>query len=235
MTVFVLVHGAWHGGWCWSRVARALRGAGHDVHTPTLTGLGERVHLMNRGVNLETHVEDVVRLFEAEELSDAVLCGHSYGGLVITGAADRIPDRLRSLVYLDAFVPADGQAGIDFQPPERVAQFRSEAESKGGGWLIPPIPASRFKVNPADQAWVDRRCVPHPLACFEQKLRLTGADARVPRRVFIKAGAYVPSPFDTTFARVQRDSAWRAHSLPCGHDVMVDMPEELATLLTQSA
>ena len=235
MTTFVLVHGAWHGGWCWSRVARALRRAGHEVHTPTLTGLGDRAHLMSRSVDLETHIEDIVRLFEAEELSDAVLCGHSYGGMVITGVADRVPDRLRSLVYLDAFVPADGQSSADFQPPERAAFFRAEAASKGGGWLIPPVPAARFRVNEADQAWVDRRCVPHPLACFEQKLRLTGAFARVPRRTFIKAAAHVPSPFDAGFERLKRDPAWHVHSLPCGHDVMVDLPDELATLLIHSA
>jgi pimeloyl-ACP methyl ester carboxylesterase len=235
MTSFVLVHGAWHGGWCWSRVARTLRQEGHTVHAPTLTGVGERVHLLHRGVDLDTHVEDIVRVFEAEELSDAVLCGHSYGGMVITGVADRIPDRIRSLVYLDAFVPGDGQCTLDFQPPERAAVFRAEAAAKGGGWLIPPVPAARFKVNEADQAWVDRRCVPHPLACFEQKLRLTGAFARVTRRSYIKAGAYVPSPFDSIFERLKADPGWKVHSVPCGHDVMVDRPEELAALLVQSA
>ena len=235
MSVFVLVHGAWHGGWCWGRVARTLRRADHEVHTPTLTGVGDRVHLMNRSVDVETHIEDVVRLIEAEELSDAVLCGHSYGGMVITGVADRIPDRLRSLVYLDAFVPADGQCTLDFQAPERAAFLRAEAASKGGGWLVPPIPAARFMVNEADQAWVDRRCVPHPLACFEQRLRLTGAHARVAKRTFIKAGAYVPSPFDSIFERLKADPAWHATSIACGHDVMVDKPDELATLLLQAA
>jgi pimeloyl-ACP methyl ester carboxylesterase len=235
MTSFVLVHGAWHGGWCWSRVARHLRSAGHDVHTPTLTGVGDRVHLMSRSVNLETHVEDIVRVFEAEELNDVVLCGHSYGGMVITGVADRIPDRIRSLVYLDAFIPADGQRTLDFQAPERAAHLLETARAKGGGWLIPPVPAAFFKVNEKDQAWVDRRCVPHPLACFEQPLRLTGAYSRVTRRWFIKAGAYVPSPFDAGFARVKSDPGWRATSLPCGHDVMVDMPEELAKLLVEAA
>ena len=232
MTTFVLVHGAWHGGWCWSRVARALHQAGHTAHTPTLTGLGERVHLMHRGVTLDTHVEDIVRVFEAEELSDVVLCGHSYGGMVITGVADRIAARIRSLVYLDAFVPTDGQNVLDdFQASDRAAFMRAEAASKGGGWLIPPVPAARFKVNEADQAWVDRRCVPHPLACFEQKLRLSGAHARVAKRVYIKAGAYVPSPFDAAFERLKRDPAWKVHSIPCGHDVMVDRPQELADVL----
>jgi len=235
MTTFVLVHGAWHGGWCWARTARSLRNAGHEVHTPTLTGLGDRVHLMSRGVTLDTHIDDIVNLFEAEELNDVVLCGHSYGGMVISGVADRVPGRIRSLVYLDAFVPEDGQSALDFQPPERTAMFLELAREKGSGWLVPPVPAARFKVNEADQAWVDRRCVPQPLACMTQKIRLTGAHKTVKRRSFIKAGAYVPSPFDRLYERMQRDPAWSAHSLPCGHDVMVDMPEELAKLLAAAA
>jgi len=235
MTSFVLVHGAWHGGWCWVRAARSLRAAGHEAYTPTLTGLGDRVHLMSRSVNLDTHIDDIVNVFEAEELSDVVLCGHSYGGMVITGVADRVSGRIRSLVYLDAFVPEDGQGAIDFQPPERAAMFLEQAREKGGGWLVPPVPAARFKVNEADQAWVDRRCVPHPLACITQKIRLGGAYKTVKRRIFIKAGAYVPSPFDRHFERIQRDPSWKAHSLPCGHDVMVDMPDELAKLLIAAA
>ncbi len=231
MATFVLVHGAWHGGWCWIRTARALRAAGHDVHAPTLTGLGDRVHLMSRAVDLDTHIEDVVNLFQAEELHDVVLCGHYYGGMVITGVADRIAQRIRSLVYLDAFVPADGQSALDFQPPERTVMFLEQAREKGSGWLLPPVPAARFKVNEADQAWVDRRCVPQPLACMTQKLRLGEAHKAVKRRVFIKAGAYVPSPFDSVFERIKGDPAWSAHSLPCGHDVMVDMPDDLAELL----
>jgi pimeloyl-ACP methyl ester carboxylesterase len=235
MTTFVLVHGAWHGGWCWARTARILRAGGHEVLAPTLTGLGERVHLMSRGVTLDTHVEDIVRVFEAEELADVVLCGHSYGGMVITGVADRLPERIRSLVYLDAFIPEDGQALSDFQPPERIAAFQEQARAHGAGWLVPPVPADRFKVNPKDQAWVDRRCVPQPLACITQKLRLTGAYKKIGKRSFIKAGAYVPSAFDPFFERVKRDPAWRSYSLPCGHDVMVDMPDELAKLLVEAA
>src|SRR5258708_5496460 len=235
MTTFVLVHGAWHGGWCWVRTARSLRAAGHEVRTPTLTGLGDRAHLMSRAVNLETHVDDIVNVFHAEELGDVVLCGHSYGGMVITGAADRVADRIRSLVYLDAFIPEDGQAVLDVQPPERAAMYLEQAREKGAGWLVPPVPAARFKVNEKDQAWGDRRCVPQPLACMTQKLRLTGAHKTIARRSFIKAGAYVPSPFDRFFERVQRDPAWRTHSLPCGHDVMVDMPDELAELLIEAA
>ena len=138
MTTFVLVHGAWHGGWCWSRVARRLRAAGHEVHTPTLTGLGDRSHLMSRSVNLQTHVQDVANLLHWEELNDIVLCGHSYGGMVITGVANRLAKRIKSLVYLDAFVPENGQAVLDFMPADRVEQFYESVREKGAGWLIPP-------------------------------------------------------------------------------------------------
>ena len=120
MATFVLVHGAWHGGWCWKRVRPLLESRGHLVFTPTLTGLGERSHLLARETGLETHIADVVNVIRWEELSEVVLCGHSYGGMVISGVADRVPDRIRSLVYLDAFVPSDGQSLFDFLPAEHV-------------------------------------------------------------------------------------------------------------------
>ena len=235
MSTFVLVHGAWHGGWCWKRLAALLRAAGHEVHTPTLTGLGERAHLMSRAVDLQTHIEDVLNLLRCEELSDVVLCGHSYGGMVITGVADHAADRIRALIYLDAFVPTSGQCLLDFMPRERVTQFRQGAREKGSGWLIPPISAAFFKVNAADRAWVDRQCVPHPLACFEQKLALTGAHAKIPMRGYIQAAGYTPSAFGPIAERLKQDKAWQVTSLPCGHDVMIDMPGELAELLIKAS
>src|SRR5262245_14863398 len=129
MATFVLVHGAWHGGWCWQRVSPLLRARGHEVFAPTLTGLGERSHLLTREIGLETHVADVVNAIRWEDLTDVVLCGHSYGGMVISGAADRMADRVRSLVYLDAFVPADGQSIFDFMTAERAEGFRDGARA----------------------------------------------------------------------------------------------------------
>jgi pimeloyl-ACP methyl ester carboxylesterase len=235
LTTFLLVHGAWHGGWCWSRVARILRAAGHDVHTPTLTGLGDRTHLMSRSVNLETHVQDVLNLLHWEELSDVVLCGHSYGGMVITGVADRAASRIRSLVYLDAFVPENGQSVLDILSADRVAQIYDGVRANGAGWLMPPRPAALFDVNEADQAWVDRLCVLHPVACFEQKLLLSGAFAQAGKRTYIQAAGYTRSAFGPIADRLRRDKGWTVTSLPCGHDVMVDMPGELAELLINSA
>ena len=154
MTTFVLVHGAWHGGWCWREVAGRLQSAGHRVFAPTLTGLADRSHLLTRETGLETHILDIVNLLEWEGLDDAVLCGHSYGGMVVTGAADRAAGRLRALVYLDAFVPADGQSLSDMAPPERVDGMLRDAAERGDGWKVPPLPASAWLDDPAQQAWV---------------------------------------------------------------------------------
>jgi pimeloyl-ACP methyl ester carboxylesterase len=151
MTTFVLVHGGGHGGWCWKRVAARLRHAGHEVFTPTLTGLGERAHLLHEGIDLNTHIQDIVGVLQWEELADVVLCGHSYGGMVITGVADKAPAQLRALVYLDAFLPADGQSLMDLVFPERVASFRDYARTKGAGFRVAPIPAEVLAVNRQDR------------------------------------------------------------------------------------
>ncbi|MGD0289112.1 MAG: alpha/beta hydrolase [Candidatus Binataceae bacterium] len=232
MSTFVLVHGAWHGGWCYKRVAQQLRKAGHEVYTPTLTGLGERSHLMSRAVTLDTHVQDIVNLIRWEELSDIVLCGHSYGGMVITGVADKVPEKIRALVYLDAFVPAGGQAVADFLPPELLAGMRDDAKQNGEGYLMTPIPAEVFKVNEKDATWVDRMCVKHPLACFEQKISLTGALAQVRKHFYVLATEYgPPQPFIALAERLKQDKNWKVVSFSCGHDLMLDMPKETAEIL----
>ncbi len=236
--VFVLVHGAWHGGWCYKRVAQYLRTAGHEVHVPTLTGLGERSHLMNRSVNLETHIQDVVNLIRWEELKDIVLCGHSYGGIVITGVAAKVPDKICSLVYLDAFVPADGQRLFDFLPPQAQAAMTDEARKNGDGYLMTPIPAAAFNVNRADRAWADQMCVKHPLACFEDKVASGNVLDRIGKKTYILATDWpppeapgMPSPFVPIAERLRNDSRWRVVDMHCGHDVMLDMPKELAEVL----
>jgi len=200
MTTFVLVHGAWHGGWCYKRVARLLREAGHEVYTPTLTGLGERAHLMSRTIDLGMHVEDIVGVIRCEELSDMVLCGHSYSGMVIAGVAEQIAAKIRSLVYLDAFVPENGKSLFDYLPAEQVEQMRTDAAQNGDGYKVTPIPAAAFAVNAEDAAWVDAMCVKQPLATFEQKLALGGR--QVPKRVYILAAGWEPSPFQQFGTRV---------------------------------
>lgn len=234
MATFVLVHGAWQGGWCWKRVASMLRQSGHDVFTPTLTGLGERAHLFTPTVDLDTHIQDVLGVLRCEELSDVVLCGHSYGGLVVTGAADRASEQISSLVYLDALVPADGQNALDVLPAELAAGLKESAEPSDSGFRVPPAPAEAFGVNPDDQAWVDRRCVDHPLKCFEQPIRLDDNWKQVRRRVYIYATGWSPGIGKPFFERAEQEAGWQALSVACGHDVMIDRPEELTRILIDS-
>ena len=236
MATFVLVQGAWHGGWCWRRVTARLRAAGHTVFAPTLTGLGERAHLATSHVNLDTHIADVVGLIEAEELSDIVVCGHSYGGMVVTGVADRCADIVRSLVFLDAFIPEDGQSLFDIQGAEREQAVRQRTNEQGDGWLIPPFSADWFCVaDPSDAAWIDRRCVPHPIECFAQPVSLTGAWQTIPRLTYIFAVGYTNSLFGPFAEKAKAHPDWRYREVPCGHDVMIDMPDELTALLIEAA
>lgn len=233
MATFVLVHGAWYGGWCWTRVAEPLRAQGHTVYTPTLTGLGERAHLLDPQVDLITHVRDVVGVIEAEELNKVVLCGHSYGGMVITGAADAVRHRIDSLVYLDAFVPEPNQSLIDCLPPERQQRLREQSPA---GWMTESPPASSWKVrSEADRAWVDRRTTPHPAATMNQALSHRRPWETARKAVYVRAEGYDPSPFAPVAERLKRDARWQVVGAPCGHDVMVDEPQHLVDILLDAA
>jgi pimeloyl-ACP methyl ester carboxylesterase len=230
---FVLVHGAWHGGWCWRRVTDILEGKGHKVFAPTLTGLGERSHLMRAGIDLSVHVADVVNVMTWERLDNIVLCGHSYAGFVISGVAERMADKIAALVFLDAFLPENGQAMADIT--SQATRERLAAAAARGDIGVPAPPAEMFKVNAADRAWVDALCVPQPIATMTEKIRLTGARERVATKVYIRARDYPNPGFDAALARAKADPAWQTHELPCGHDVMVDMPERLAEILLEAA
>jgi pimeloyl-ACP methyl ester carboxylesterase len=230
MATFVLVHGAWHGSWCWKRVRKALQSRGHDVFTPTMTGVGERSHLLSPRVNLDTHIEDVVNLIRWEELSDIVLCGHSYGGCVITGVADRLPDRIAALVYLDAFVPEDGQGLFDILPSSWKSSQLEAARHDGEGWKVPPIPAELFNVNSSDLEWVDRQCTMQPIATFQQAIKLSGRFDALEHVTYIQATGWDNSPF-TLFHDRAKARGWNTLTIPCGHDVMLDRPEELTGVL----
>ena len=234
MSTYVLVHGAWHGSWCWARVRKALQAQGHDVFTPTLTGVAERSHLLSPQVNLDTHIEDVVNLIRWEELSQVVLCGHSYGGAVISGVADRIPDRIAALVYLDAFVLEDGQSLHDALP---LAQKNRQLEAvgrDGEGWKVPPIPAEAFHVNARDCDWVNRQCTMQPLATFQQPIRLNGKAGALKDVTFILATGFEDSPFPQFYERA-KTKGWKTRTMPCGHDVMLDLPAELTQALIEVA
>jgi pimeloyl-ACP methyl ester carboxylesterase len=230
MATFVLLHGAWLGGWCYQRVAKLLRRMGHDVYIPTLTGLGERAHLMNPSISLDTHIHDVLGLIRWEELSDIVLCGHSYGGTVISGVTEKAVDKIRSLVFLDAFVPENGQCHMDLLPPEHARLLRQDAQQNGEGYKLTPPPAEGVNINAADVEWVKTMLVKHPLACFEQKLALAGARHRVWRRTYILATGW-SSPFEKFALRFDQDPAWEIKQVDCGHIVMLDRPEDLSDML----
>jgi pimeloyl-ACP methyl ester carboxylesterase len=230
---FVLVHGAWHGGWCWRRVADLLTAKGHKVFTPTLTGLGERSHLLSKDINISTHVADVVNVFKWERLAGVVLCGHSYAGFVISGVAEQMAPVISSIVFLDAFMPDDGDAMPDVTGAWVVDAIRKAQQADALG--VPPRAASAFAVNEKDRAWVDGLTGLQPLGCFTEQIKLTGARDRIAKKAYIRARHYENPGFDKALARVRNDPAWRTYEAPCGHDVMVDMPERLAEILEEVA
>ncbi|WP_437965742.1 alpha/beta hydrolase [Sorangium sp. So ce260] len=233
-TTYVLVHGGWHGGWCYKRVAAPLRARGHEVYTPTLTGLGERSHLLGGGVNLSTHIADIVNLLRWEELTDVVLCGHSYAGMVITGVAGLVPERIRSLVYVDAYLPEEGQNMLDMVPEVFQKSFQ-DAASKNGGLAMPPLPAELFGVNPRDRAWVDAHCTSHPYATFLERIAGREAVERIGKRMYVYAAGWGETPFTPIYEQLKSNPSWIVRSAPCGHDVMVDVPELLVELLLEAA
>jgi pimeloyl-ACP methyl ester carboxylesterase len=236
MATYVLVHGAWGGGWYWCRTARLLRAAGHDVLTPTLTGLGERKHLLTPSVGLQTHIQDIFQVLRHERLSQVVLVGHSYGGMVVSGVADAAADRIRSLIYLDAALPESGQTMLDFVLPARRAQFLESARTEGDGWKVPPLRAAQWGIDePADQEWLDSLFGFHPLKAFTDPIQLAGRHLSVEHKVFMLAARYNPSPFQQFAERTRPDPAWTTYELPTFHFTMVQLPNETAEVLLRHA
>ena len=230
---FVLVHGTWHGGWCWRRVADALERNGHKVYAPSLTGLADRSHLLTRDVNLTTHVNDVVNLVKWEDLKDVVLVGHSSAGFVITQAAEQIGPSLASIVYLDAFVPQPGDNLISLaNPGPRKALEDAVAR---GDLVAKPVPSAAFKVNEKDRPWVDAKCTAHPLAAVVEKITGAAAREKIARKTYIRASGFDSPVFDQTLARLKAAPGWKTYEVPSGHDVMVDMPDRLVEILIEVA
>jgi pimeloyl-ACP methyl ester carboxylesterase len=234
-TIYILVHGAWHGSWCWKRVRAELQSAGHDVFTPTLTGLGERSHLNSATVDLSTHIADIVNLIQWEELSDVVLCGHSYAGCVISGVADQIPDRIRALVFLDAFLPKNGESLMHIVPSEVAQALREQARTTGEGWKLNPIPAQFFGVrDPHDVAWIDAQCTPQAIAAFEERIKLTGNLEHIQDIAYVFPTERHPN----LLVSHERSKAkgWKIRTIgSSGHEIMIDHPQELANFLLEYA
>jgi pimeloyl-ACP methyl ester carboxylesterase len=236
MATFVLVHGAWHGAWCWSRVEPVLRRAGHEVHTITLTGLGDRYHLRGACKSLDTHITDVAAVLEWRDLTDVVLVGHSYGGMVITGVAEQAAERIGRLIYLDAFVPEDGKCLFDYIPPDFMPileQALVDGPSRDGNSA--PDPSAFGVSDPADATWVRDHIVPQPDNTFDMPLNLPDHQAASLPRSFVYCDDPAMGPFGQFSERYQTECTWRHHVLHTGHDAMVSDPEGVVRILLEDA
>jgi pimeloyl-ACP methyl ester carboxylesterase len=241
---FVLVHPAWLGGWCWLKVAWRLRAHAHNVYTPTLTGLGERVHLAEPAIGLTTHIEDIVNPLEFEYLERVILVGNSSGGMVITGVADRIPERLAAVVYLDAFVPDDGQSLVDLLSPERRQGMESLVRTEGQGWLLP-----RFSLPPweeivrgpwgvtagEDVAWMLSRLAPTPFKHFTDRVTLSNPTTAQLNRVYIRCSLFPQPVFDRHAKTAQEITGWQYRELATPHLPCITHPEKLTEVLLELA
>jgi pimeloyl-ACP methyl ester carboxylesterase len=229
---FVLLHGAWHGGWCWERVAGPLRARGHRVTTPTQTGLGERSHLMSPDIDLAVFTADLVNHLLWEGLTNVVLVGHSFGGNAISGAAEEVPGRIARLVYLDALVPISGRTPFDEYPADVAAQRIRQAEETSGGLSIPPPPAAAFAVtDPADAAWLEARLTPHPLHTFTTSQTFRDEPGNgLPAEYIVCNDPVYRGPLYGVRARV-RSLGWPVTEIATGHDAMVTAPGALVDIL----
>ena len=237
MATFVIVHGAFGGGWEWREVASLLRARGHDVYTPSLTGHGERVHLATPETGLETHIEDVVNVLRYDDLHRVVLAAQSYGGMVITGVADRVPERLAHLVYFNALVPEDGQPAFDLLPPALRQRFEEAARTAGDGWRIP---APAFEDDPQIAAFARGRYVASPLRMFADPIRLGSPPDRLPRTYVWcledQAGVSgIPEIMRPFAERARRDPGWRFHQLTEIADAFIHAPQAVADLFDEVA
>ena len=240
MATFVLVHGAWHGGWCWQKVIPFLEAAGHTVYAPTLTGLAERASELSPDVGLDTHIQDIVGLLVDKDLHEVILAGHSYGGMVITGVVDQARERIGRLVYLDTFVPRDGESMVDVSP--LVMRLLLRRQSQADGWRIDSRGDYGVTTEP-DRSWVLSKVTPQPLKTLEQPLHLKNpAIVSSTPRTYIECtrGGFVFVLLQRLLAHIlapgalpPREAGWRLRQLPTGHDAMITMPRELAALLLE--
>jgi pimeloyl-ACP methyl ester carboxylesterase len=226
---FLVAHGAWSAGWSWKKMHPLMSSAGHCLFTPTYTGLGEREHLAGPSNDLETHIQDVLGVIKYEGLRDVVLIGHSYGGMVATGVADRAPDRIAQLIYLDAFVPRNGQSLLDLNPPA-VRQRMQESAKAGDGWRVPPNPTPP-DTSEADARWIAERRLPQSIKCFEMPLELRHGETTIPRSYIYCTRITQADPFRPFAERARTENGWRYYQLDASHSPHVTAPEALTALL----
>jgi pimeloyl-ACP methyl ester carboxylesterase len=231
MATVVLAHGAWSAAWAWKKMRPLLRKAGHEFFSPTYTGLGERAHLARPDIDLSTHVQDVLAVLEIEDLTQVTLLGHSYGGMVATGVADKAPGRIARVVYIDAFAPKDGQSLFDLLGPKGEAHMRAGATKDGDGWKLPlnPMPPD---TSPEDSAWAVPKRRPQPIKTFEEKIKL--ASTKFPPRHYIYAKKNGPGDVFRQFTeRAKSEPGWTHHEIDASHNPHITCPDVLMSLLTQ--
>lgn len=232
MADFVLVHGAWHGAWCWRKIVPPLWAAGHRVYAVTLTGVGERAHLLSKAVTLDTHIADVVAVIETEELLDPIVVGHSYGGVVITGVADRLAARLRHLVYLDAVVLHPGESWSSAHSVE-VQAARRQAIAEHG--VLPAPDPALFGLSGADRAWVARRQTPHPGSVYDSPLNFDPQRLQGLPRTFIDCTSPALATIAAARERVRHEPGWNVLEIATGHDAMISAPQAVLEILANLA
>jgi hypothetical protein len=231
---FVLIHGAWVGGWYWRRVSDLLEKKGHKVFSPTLTGLGERSHLLSKDINLDTHITDIVNVIKWESLNDICFVAHSYAGFPASGALDQIGDRVSSIVWLDTFKPENGDSVANMAPEARRAPLLAAVEKGEPGLQAPK--AEVLLVNEKDRALVDEKATPHPTGTLVQPIKLSGGREKVAKKTYIRATRFANPGFDKALAECKADKAWNTiENTTSGHAVMLDEPEWLADQLLKGA
>ena len=228
-STFLVAHGAWSAGWAWQKMHPLMAAAGHRLVTPTYTGLGERAHLADPSNDLETHIRDVLGVLEYEDLHDVVLIGHSYGGMVATGVADRARERIRRLVYLDAFVPRDGQSLFDLLPPAAREAMQAAVQA-GDGWRIPPNPTPPDTAED-DLRWIAARRLPQSVTCFTTKLALRHGEITLPRTYVYCTRVGPGDVFRQFTERAKTERGWRYREIDTSHSPHITAPETLAALL----
>ncbi|MDQ2151292.1 alpha/beta hydrolase [Alcaligenaceae bacterium C4P045] len=232
---YVLAHGSWHGGWCWRPVAERLRQAGHDVFAPSYTGMGDRAHLINKGITIDTFIDDLVAVIETEELTDVILVGHSFGGIPITGVADRIPDRIAHLVYFDSIVLESGQTAFSNYPKADADARIAAASAATGGLAVPvptPLPAAwGFNVGTPDHDWVTRRLTPHPLASYTTPLQLKHPVGNGRPRTYIHCTSPELPVLEDSRKLVKSQKGWNWVDIAAPHEAHITHPDLLTKVL----